>query len=197
VEPAPRRPHLIAPIDAPEIWGAGITYRRSADYYTPHQGRAKGIYDHVYESKRPELFFKATMSRAVGPNGTICVRRDSSLTAVEPELALVMGRAAGSSPTRRQRALGVGHRAREPAVPAAVQGVPGLLRVRAGAGEGDRDPGPHTLDFRCTIHRRGAVLWKGEVNTREIHSHYDLRLAGAPTATTRRVPTCRRARRWS
>jgi 2-dehydro-3-deoxy-D-arabinonate dehydratase len=95
VEPAPRRPHLIAPIDAPEIWGAGITYRRSADYYTPHQGRAKGIYDHVYESKRPELFFKATMSRAVGPNGTICVRRDSSLTAAEPELALVMGPGGG------------------------------------------------------------------------------------------------------
>ncbi len=66
VAPSPRRAHLLAPVDAPEIWGAGITYRRSADYYTAHEGRAKGIYDHVYESERPELFFKATMSRAVG-----------------------------------------------------------------------------------------------------------------------------------
>jgi 2-dehydro-3-deoxy-D-arabinonate dehydratase len=103
VEPAPRRPHLIAPIDAPEIWGAGITYRRSADYYTPHQGRAKGIYDHVYESKRPELFFKATTSRAVGPNGTICVRRDSALTAVEPRAG------ADDGPGRRDRRLRAGN----------------------------------------------------------------------------------------
>ncbi len=58
--PSARRPHLLAPLDPPEVWGAGITYRRSADYYTAHQGRAKGIYDHVYESERPELFLKAT-----------------------------------------------------------------------------------------------------------------------------------------
>ena len=89
--PAPRRPHLLAPLDPPEVWGAGITYRRSADYYTAHQGRAKGIYDDVYESERPELFFKATASRAVGPNAPIGIRRDSSLTAVEAELALVVG----------------------------------------------------------------------------------------------------------
>ncbi len=26
--PSPRHPHLLAPLDAPEVWGAGITYRR-------------------------------------------------------------------------------------------------------------------------------------------------------------------------
>src|ERR671922_26494 len=90
-----RRPGLLAPLDPPEVWGAGITYRRSAEYYEAHTsegGRTKGIYDHVYESERPELFFKATASRTVGPNAPIGVRADSTLTAVEPELALVVGR---------------------------------------------------------------------------------------------------------
>src|SRR5207244_60376 len=64
--PAPRRAHLLAPLDPPEVWGGGITYRRSMQYYEAHTdegGRTKGIYDHVYESERPELFFKATASR--------------------------------------------------------------------------------------------------------------------------------------
>ena len=93
--PAARQPHLLAPVDAPEVWGAGITYRRSREYYEAHTGeggRTKGIYDFVYESERPELFFKATASRTVGPNAPIGVRADSTLTAVEPELAVVLGK---------------------------------------------------------------------------------------------------------
>ena len=39
---------------------------------------------------RPEIFFKATPSRCVGPNGFIGIRSDSSLTATEPELAYVL-----------------------------------------------------------------------------------------------------------
>src|SRR5438105_655681 len=46
VPPSPRRGHLLAPLDPPEVWGAGITYRRSADYYTAHRGRAL-----LYEGK--------------------------------------------------------------------------------------------------------------------------------------------------
>ena len=64
--PSSRRPHLLAPLIPPEVWGAGITYRRSREYYEAHTGeggRTKGIYDYVYEAKRPELFFKATAPR--------------------------------------------------------------------------------------------------------------------------------------
>jgi 2-dehydro-3-deoxy-D-arabinonate dehydratase len=28
--PAPEKPHLLLPLDAPEVWGAGVTYKRSA-----------------------------------------------------------------------------------------------------------------------------------------------------------------------
>src|SRR5215471_7731548 len=86
---------LLAPLDPPEVWGAGITYRRSREYYSEHDTgpghREKGIYDHVYEAKRPELFFKATAARAVGPYAPLGLRGDSTLTAVEAELAVVVG----------------------------------------------------------------------------------------------------------
>ena len=44
--PSPRHAHLLAPLLAPEVWGAGITYRRSMQYYEAHTGeggRTKGI----------------------------------------------------------------------------------------------------------------------------------------------------------
>jgi 2-dehydro-3-deoxy-D-arabinonate dehydratase len=169
IAPSPRHAHLVAPIDAPEIWGAGITYRRSADYYTKHQGRAKGIYDHVYESKRPELFFKATMSRAVGPNGTIAVRRDSSLTAPEPELALVIGRGGAIVAYTAGNDLSAWdiERANPLFLPQSKM-FAGCFAFGPVLVTASEIPDPHTLDLRCTIHRRGAVLWKGEVNTREI-----------------------------
>jgi 2-dehydro-3-deoxy-D-arabinonate dehydratase len=167
--PSPRRPHLTAPVDAPEIWGAGITYRRSADYYTAHQGRAKGIYDDVYESVRPELFFKATMSRAVGPNAPLGVRRDSSLTAVEAELGLVLGpRGAivGYTACNDLSAWDI-ERANPLFLPQSkvFSGCFAFGPVLVTATE-IRDP--HTLDLRCAIHRGGSRLYEGKINTGEM-----------------------------
>ncbi len=99
VPPTPTQPHLLIPLHAPEVWGCGITYQRSAEVYQESVGiqvtpghRSKGIYDYVYHSERPEIFFKATPERCVGPNAPICIRSDSSLTAPEPELAYVLGK---------------------------------------------------------------------------------------------------------
>ncbi len=167
--PSTRRPHLLAPLDPPEVWGAGITYRRSADYYTAHQGRAKGIYDHVYESERPELFFKATSSRVVGPNGTIGIRRDSRLTAVEAELALVIGaRGAiiGYTAGNDLSAWDI-ERANPLYLPQSkvFRGCFAFGPVLVTAGE---LPDPHTLDLACRITRGGQRLWEGKVNTGEM-----------------------------
>jgi 2-dehydro-3-deoxy-D-arabinonate dehydratase len=81
--------HLIMPIIAPEVWGFGVTYERSASIRDSDSARS--IYDQVYEADRPEAFFKATPSRCSGPNGPICVRSDSTLTATEAEFAYVLG----------------------------------------------------------------------------------------------------------
>ncbi len=169
VPPAPRRPHLLAPLDPPEVWGAGITYRRSADYYTAHTGRTRGIYDHVYESERPELFFKATASRAVGPNAPICIRRDSSLTAVEPELALVVGvegAIVGYTAGNDLSAWDI-ERANPLYLPQSKiwSGCFAFGPVLVTAGE-IKDP--HALDLHCTILRGGTHLYDGTVNTGEM-----------------------------
>jgi 2-dehydro-3-deoxy-D-arabinonate dehydratase len=84
---------LLAPIEAPEIWCAGVTYERSRDARLEEAATdARDVYALVYEAERPELFLKdAAMRRTVGPGGTIRVRRDSTWNVPEPELGVVIG----------------------------------------------------------------------------------------------------------
>lgn len=81
---------LIAPIDDQEVWGAGVTYERSKFARQEESAEGGSFYDQVYRADRPELFFKATPSRVVGPGQAIRVRADSKWSVPEPELALVL-----------------------------------------------------------------------------------------------------------
>jgi 2-dehydro-3-deoxy-D-arabinonate dehydratase len=81
---------LFAPIDAQEVWGAGVTYERSKVARQEESDSGGSFYDLVYRAERPELFFKATPSRVVGPGAAIRVRRDTKWCVPEPELALVI-----------------------------------------------------------------------------------------------------------
>lgn len=85
---------LLVPVEAPEVWAAGVTYERSreARNYEATQGKIDSMtcYDKVYDAPRPELFFKSTAARTVGPNGSVCLRGDSNWQIPEPELALVL-----------------------------------------------------------------------------------------------------------
>lgn len=82
--------YLIKAVDSPEVWAAGVTYKRSRDA-REFETRQKTIYDRVYEAERPELFFKATKSRHVGPYEEVGIRSDSKWNVPEPELGLVIG----------------------------------------------------------------------------------------------------------
>lgn len=84
---------LLPPIEAPEIWCAGVTYERSRDARLEEaQTGARDVYALVYDADRPELFMKdASMRRTVGPGGSIRLRSDSSWMVPEPELGLVFG----------------------------------------------------------------------------------------------------------
>ncbi len=86
---------LLPPIEAPEIWCAGVTYERSRDARLEEaETDARDVYALVYEAERPELFLKdAAMRRTVGPGGTIRVRGDASWNVPEPELGVVIGEA--------------------------------------------------------------------------------------------------------
>lgn len=86
--------HLITPLDAPEVWAAGVTYQRSreARNYEATDGKldAETFYDKVYDAERPEIFFKSTAARTVGPNEAVTLRSDSTWQIPEPELGLVL-----------------------------------------------------------------------------------------------------------
>lgn len=83
---------LLAPIGSQEVWAAGVTYYRSRDARMEEaQGSGGGsFYDRVYSAERPELFFKATPHRVVGPGQHVRIRRDSAWNVPEPELTLAI-----------------------------------------------------------------------------------------------------------
>jgi 2-dehydro-3-deoxy-D-arabinonate dehydratase len=84
---------LLAPLDPPETWAAGVTYERSRDARVDESRvEARDVYSLVYDADRPELFLKdAVGRRTVGPGGTVGLRSDAEWTVPEPELALVLG----------------------------------------------------------------------------------------------------------
>ena len=81
---------LAAPLDAQEVWAAGVTYKRSEEARKRESVGAARFYDLVYSAERPELFFKSPAGRVAGPGEPVHVRRDSRWSVPEPELALVI-----------------------------------------------------------------------------------------------------------
>jgi 2-dehydro-3-deoxy-D-arabinonate dehydratase len=81
-----------APIQNQEIWAAGVTYMRSRDARMEESKDAGGgsFYDMVYDAPRPELFFKSTPYRCVGPGAQVRIRKDSTWNVPEPELTLAI-----------------------------------------------------------------------------------------------------------
>jgi 2-dehydro-3-deoxy-D-arabinonate dehydratase len=81
---------LLPPLDAQEVWAAGVTYKRSREARERESAGAGRFYDLVYTAQRPELFFKATPRRVVGPGAAVRIRADARWSVPEPELALVV-----------------------------------------------------------------------------------------------------------
>jgi 2-dehydro-3-deoxy-D-arabinonate dehydratase len=86
--PAPYE--LLIPVEAPEVWCAGVTYERSREARVAES--RIDVYSLVYDAERPELFLKdAACRRTVGPGRPIGVRADSGWDVPEPEIGLVLG----------------------------------------------------------------------------------------------------------
>ena len=83
---------LLPPIHHQEVWAAGVTYYRSRSARMEESENAGGgdFYDRVYSAARPELFFKSTASRTVGPGGKVRIRKDAKWSVPEPELTLAI-----------------------------------------------------------------------------------------------------------
>jgi len=79
------------PVVPSEVWAAGVTYRISEQARQSESDKPQ-MYLDVYDADRPEVFFKATPDRTVGPYDAVGVRRDSAWNVPEPELGLVLYR---------------------------------------------------------------------------------------------------------
>ena len=79
------------PIDPPEVWAAGVTYK-SSELERRRESDTPDIYSNIYQADRPEVFFKSTEDRCMGPFEDLGIRSDSTWDVPEPELAFVIFR---------------------------------------------------------------------------------------------------------
>ena len=82
--------NILSPACSQEIWAAGVTYYSSRLARMEESQEAGGgdFYSRVYVADRPEIFFKATPARTVGPGEDFRTRKDSIWNVPEPELTL-------------------------------------------------------------------------------------------------------------
>ena len=162
---------ILAPIGTQEVWAAGVTYYRSRSARIEESKDAGGgtFYDRVYSADRPELFFKATGRRVVGPGGPVRIRSDAKWSVPEPELTLVVNPSGKHRRLHhRQRHELARHRRREPPLPSAGQGLRRQLRARplhsALAAAAAKLPPAFSID----IERSGALAFHGATTLAEL-----------------------------
>lgn len=169
---------LLTPVDAPEVWAAGVTYQRSreARNYEATGGRmdAETFYDKVYDAVRPEIFLKSTAARTVGPNQDVTLRSDSVWQIPEPELGLVL---AGDGTI-------VGYTAGNDMSCRDIEGENPLYLPQAKIWRKSCSIGPairladtveDPYDFRivCQIYREGHVVVESEASTSQLNRKLD------------------------
>ena len=152
------------PIVPDEVWAVGVTYAVSSDAREEESGRGE-LYQDVFESERPEIFFKATPSRTVGPGEAVGVRRDSDWDVPEPELAVVV-----------HRGEIVGYTVGNDASSRDIEGDNPLFLPQAKVYERccsigpciaspETVGGPQNLELSMTIERDGEVEFNGSTST--------------------------------
>lgn len=166
--PSPDRAHWLAPVDAQEVWAAGVTYERSREARQEEALDGGDIYARVYGAERPELFFKALGWRVVGPGGAVGIRADAQWSVPEPELAVLfnpaleaVGFAAGNDMSSRD-----------------IEGANPLYLPQAKIYSASCALGPGfvirplttwpQVAIRLTVRRGGRVAFSGETHTSRI-----------------------------
>jgi 2-dehydro-3-deoxy-D-arabinonate dehydratase len=161
---------LRVPVDPPEVWGAGVTYRRSADF----REEGTGFYDRVYGAERPELFFKASAWRCVGPGGAIGRRRDSGFTAAEPEIAIVLdarGAILGFTLANDVSAWDIERD--NPLYLPQSKVYNGCFAFGPVIVTPDEIRDPYALVLRCRVTRGGREVFAGEASTAQLKRRFE------------------------
>lgn len=166
------------PFDPVEVWGAGITYEAArARYVEEDVAMIKGvpIYALVYESDRPELFFKDSGGRrCVAHQDPIAVRSDSRWTLPEPELGLVLGEGGeilGYTITNDVTARDI--EAENPLYLPQAKIYNGCCSFGPFIVTPDEVGDPHSLVIRLRILREGSRIFEGETSTARMRKKID------------------------
>jgi 2-dehydro-3-deoxy-D-arabinonate dehydratase len=157
---------LLAPVyPTQEVWAAGVTYESSKFARMAESEQGGDLYARVYVADRPELFFKASPGRVVGPGGAVRIRADSHWNVPEPELTAlvaangqILGYTVGNDMSSRD-----------------IEGanalyLPQAKLYRACCGLGPvvvpaEQVQPQELPIRLEIFRAGEKAFEGETNT--------------------------------
>jgi 2-dehydro-3-deoxy-D-arabinonate dehydratase len=161
---------LALPVTPPEVWGAGVTYRRSADF----REEGTGIYDRVYSAPRPELFFKATAWRCVAPGEPIGRRRDSGFTAAEPEIAIVLGRRGTILGFALANDVSAWDIERDnPLYLPQSKVYTGCFAFGPAVVTPDEVADPYAITLRCRVLRAGREVFAGEASTAQLKRRFE------------------------
>ena len=166
---------LLAPIESQEIWASGVTYYRSKigrQEESKNTGAAE-FYARVYEAERPELFFKATAYRTVGPGGKVVIRKDSTWNVPEPELTLVI----------TSNGKIVGYTIGNDMSSRSIEGENPLYLPQAKTYDGSaaigpcilvtEAPLPSTTVIQMEITRKGAKVFEGTIEINQIKRRFE------------------------
>ncbi|WP_042662230.1 fumarylacetoacetate hydrolase family protein [Haloferax sp. ATB1] len=159
--------HATVPVDAEEVWAAGVTYQIS-EQAREEESSMPDMYFDVYDADRPEIFFKATPSRTVEPGDAIGVRDDSEWDVPEPELGIVL-----------RRGEIVGYTVGNDVSSRSIEGENPLYLPQAKVYDRccsigpcvvtpDDVDDPHELEMSMTIERDGEVVYDDATNTSEM-----------------------------
>ena len=152
------------------MWGAGVTYRRSADF----REEGTGIYDRVYSAERPELFFKATAWRCVAHGEPIGRRRDSAFTAAEPEIAIVLGRSGAILGFTLANDVSAWDIERDnPLYLPQSKVYTGCFAFGPTIVTPDEIPDPYAIALRCRVLRGEREVFAGEATTGQLKRRFE------------------------
>ena len=182
---------LAMPVTPSEVWACGCSYAPSAEFRDGELGAGEGPYGYVSDpAHRPELFFKGTARVCVGPNEPVGIRPDSTFTAPEPELALVLNSRADIVGYTLGNDVSAWDIERENPLYLPQSKVydrccalgPFLVTP-------DEIDDPYQLDMTCSIRRHGDVTFKGRASTAQLRRRFEelvecLRLGNSIPAAT-------------
>jgi 2-dehydro-3-deoxy-D-arabinonate dehydratase len=147
------------------VWAAGVTYEIS-EQARRQESTMPEIYLDVYDADRPEIFFKSTPSRTVGPGEQVGIRADSEWDVPEPELGVVL-----------YEGETVGYTVGNDMSSRSLEGQNPLYLPQAKVYDRCCSLGPsvvtdiedpHSLALSMSIHRDGESVYSGETNTEEM-----------------------------